>query len=57
MEELERVVALHSWARRLTNAELRDQVNVAFEARDHLRSWAIYLEIQTCLRQPGPVKP
>ena len=44
MDEFERVVRTHSEVRRLSDAQLRDQVNVAFAARDHKRSLALYWE-------------
>jgi hypothetical protein len=44
--DLERIVELHSLARRLTNEQLRDQINIAFEERDHRQSLALYLELQ-----------
>jgi hypothetical protein len=46
MEELERIVITHSQVRRLSNAELRAEVNRCFEERDYRRSWALYLELQ-----------
>jgi hypothetical protein len=46
MEELQRIVRTHGELRRLTNAELRDEVNRCFEERDYRRSWALYLELQ-----------
>jgi hypothetical protein len=42
-DDLERIVSTHSQVRRLTNEQLRDQVNVAFAARDYRRSWALHV--------------
>jgi hypothetical protein len=46
MEDLERIVRTHGELRRLTNAELRAEINRCFEGRDYRRSWALYLELQ-----------
>jgi hypothetical protein len=46
MDELERVVQTHNEVRRLSNEQLRAEINRCFEQRDYRRSWALYLELQ-----------
>jgi hypothetical protein len=46
MDDLTPIVRTHGELRRLSNAELRAEVNRCFEERDYRRSWALYLELQ-----------
>jgi hypothetical protein len=45
MDELQRIVELHSHVRRLTEPELRAALNESFAQRDHHRTKAICWEI------------